>query len=94
MRYDIHMTRNDLVQVRVSRREHRWWAAAADQAELTVSELVRAAVRHQIAVLFREPQDPRALVRAEKAAAARRCAQSAAAGGNVPPGSPVEGVCS
>ena len=39
------MTRSSMVQIRVSPREYRWWVAVAGQADVTLSELVRGAVR-------------------------------------------------
>lgn len=44
-----HIKKDCLVQVAVTRRERERWIAAASRADMTVSELVREAVRARLA---------------------------------------------
>jgi hypothetical protein len=48
-----HVTKPVLVQVRVARRERSRWAEAAAREDLTLSELVREAVRGRLAGVVR-----------------------------------------
>jgi hypothetical protein len=44
----VRVVKGDTIQVRVSRRERLRWTAVAADAEVTLSEMVRAAVREHL----------------------------------------------